>query len=246
MNLGMQLVKIRKEHKMSQEDFAEIFHVTRQTVSSWENSKSYPDIETIVKISDYFHLSLDILLKGDQEMILKISKEQKDNSKYKKIILSFSILFLFLFLAITIYFSLYFYKKDQLESNFLEVIAENNFYKNEEGSYTLSYQDNITYTVPNQKLPIQSGYDFHFFVQQIFCKISLDDHQVLNITWVDYDYFDAEVYDLDEKRMILDVGLLGKENIDPIIEITKKVDVDKELLESAIQKGNELYQEFYS
>ena len=72
----MQLVKIRKEHKMSQEDFAEIFHVTRQTVSSWENSKSYPDIETIVKISDYFHLSLDILLKGDQEMILKISKEQ--------------------------------------------------------------------------------------------------------------------------------------------------------------------------
>ena len=62
---------------MSQDDFAEIFNVTRQTISSWENSKSYPDIETLVKISDKFNISLDILLKGDIKMIKSIDEKSK-------------------------------------------------------------------------------------------------------------------------------------------------------------------------
>ena len=92
MNLGKQLLKIRKDNKMSQEDFAELFNVTRQTISSWENSKSYPDIETLVKISNQFHISLDILLKGDTEMIKNIDRSIKDSSKYKKILLVISII----------------------------------------------------------------------------------------------------------------------------------------------------------
>ena len=81
MNLGKRIVTIRKERKMSQEDFAELFNVTRQTISSWENSKSYPDIETIVKISDKFNISLDILLREDKNMI----ETYKNDSKQKKI-----------------------------------------------------------------------------------------------------------------------------------------------------------------
>lgn len=48
---------------MSQDDFANIFHVSRQTVSNWENGKSYPDVEMLVKISDYFGISVDQLIK---------------------------------------------------------------------------------------------------------------------------------------------------------------------------------------
>ena len=44
---------------MSQEQFAEEIGVTRQTVSNWEIYKNYPDISTIVKISDIFNISLD-------------------------------------------------------------------------------------------------------------------------------------------------------------------------------------------
>ena len=54
MELGKNIIKIRKQNNLTQDDFAEKYFVTRQTVSNWENSKSYPDLETIIKISDDF------------------------------------------------------------------------------------------------------------------------------------------------------------------------------------------------
>lgn len=62
MQLGQTIVKIRKEHGLTQEEFAKKFNVTRQTVSNWENEKSYPDLLTLVKISDMFGYSLDTIL----------------------------------------------------------------------------------------------------------------------------------------------------------------------------------------
>lgn len=41
MNLGKKILKIRKDNKMSQDEFAEILDVTRQTISNWENFKNY-------------------------------------------------------------------------------------------------------------------------------------------------------------------------------------------------------------
>lgn len=67
--LGNNIQKIRKEAHLSQEALAEMFHVSRQTISNWENSKSYPDLETIITMSDSFHISLDILLKEDLVMV---------------------------------------------------------------------------------------------------------------------------------------------------------------------------------
>lgn len=83
MNLGKKLLKIRKDNKMSQEEFAEILYVTRQTISSWENSKSYPDIKTLIKISDKFNISLDILLKDDKKMVDKMDTQIKSSKKFK-------------------------------------------------------------------------------------------------------------------------------------------------------------------
>ena len=81
MNIGTKIIEIRKQKNMTQEDFAKIFHVTRQTVSNWENKKSYPDLQTLVQISNEFNVSLDTMLKEDMNMVKKI-----DNYKvYKKI-----------------------------------------------------------------------------------------------------------------------------------------------------------------
>lgn len=63
MEIGKQIQKIRKENNLSQEQFGKRFHVTRQTVSNWENEKSYPDLQTLISISDGFDISLDKLLK---------------------------------------------------------------------------------------------------------------------------------------------------------------------------------------
>lgn len=76
MDIGKQITNIRKEHKMTQEEFGKLFHVTRQTVSNWENRKSFPDLQILVEISNRFDVSLDALLKGDSKMIKKIDKER--------------------------------------------------------------------------------------------------------------------------------------------------------------------------
>ena len=77
MELGKRIAEIRKENRLTQEALAEICSVTRQTISNWENGKSYPDLETLVLISDTFNVSLDAMLKGDRVMVSEITKEQK-------------------------------------------------------------------------------------------------------------------------------------------------------------------------
>ena len=62
MNIGNQILNIRKENQLTQEEFGKLFHVTRQTVSNWENGKSYPDLQVLVDISNQFGVSLDSAL----------------------------------------------------------------------------------------------------------------------------------------------------------------------------------------
>ena len=52
MNLGNQVSNIRKENQLTQEEFGKLFYVTRQTVSNWENGKSYPDLQILVSMSN--------------------------------------------------------------------------------------------------------------------------------------------------------------------------------------------------
>lgn len=76
MDIGKQISNIRKENQLTQEEFGRLFHVTRQTVSNWENRKSFPDLQVLVEISNRFSVSLDTLLKGDSKMITEIDKER--------------------------------------------------------------------------------------------------------------------------------------------------------------------------
>ena len=76
MNIGNQILNIRKGNQLTQEEFGKLFHVTRQTVSNWENGKSYPELQILVSISNQFDVSLDILLKEDATMVQSIDKER--------------------------------------------------------------------------------------------------------------------------------------------------------------------------
>ena len=71
MELGSQIKKYRGELKLSQEELAEKVYVTRQTVSNWENEKSYPDIHSLLLLSSLFEISLDQLIKGDIDIMKK-------------------------------------------------------------------------------------------------------------------------------------------------------------------------------
>ena len=77
MELSTQVKKYRTKLKLSQEELAEKVYVTRQTVSNWENGKSYPDIHSLLLLSSLFDVSLDQLIKGDIETMKKIVDEQE-------------------------------------------------------------------------------------------------------------------------------------------------------------------------
>lgn len=90
MNIGKEIAAIRREQNLTQEEFGQRFHVTRQTVSNWENEKSYPDLQILVQISDEFDISLDKLLKGDLQMVKTMDRERiLGNIKREKSVIDF-------------------------------------------------------------------------------------------------------------------------------------------------------------
>lgn len=93
MELGTQIRKYRNEKTLSQEALAEKVYVSRQTVSNWENDKSYPDVNSLVLLSEVFEISLDQLIKGDVEM-MKEQIDQTDQKMFERLSNIFTILFL--------------------------------------------------------------------------------------------------------------------------------------------------------
>jgi Predicted transcriptional regulators len=84
MKIGEKLLQARKANQMNQEEVADRIFVSRQTISNWENEKSYPDIISIIKLSDLYHISLDDLLKGDESIMAHLAESTdvvKSNSK---------------------------------------------------------------------------------------------------------------------------------------------------------------------
>ncbi|MCP9358642.1 helix-turn-helix domain-containing protein [Liquorilactobacillus satsumensis] len=76
MKFGERLKNARTELNLTQEQVANDFFITRQTISSWENEKTYPDISSLIKLSNYYHVSLDILLKEDTGMREFLKREE--------------------------------------------------------------------------------------------------------------------------------------------------------------------------
>lgn len=81
MQLGNQIKKYRSELQISQEQLADRIYVSRQTISNWENEKSYPDVNSLVLLSEVFQTSIDHLIKGDIETM----KEKIDEQEIKKL-----------------------------------------------------------------------------------------------------------------------------------------------------------------
>lgn len=69
MELGSQIKNYRTNMNISQEELAEKIYVTRQTISNWENNKSYPDIHSLLLLCSLFQVSLDHLIKGDVKIM---------------------------------------------------------------------------------------------------------------------------------------------------------------------------------
>lgn len=77
MKFHEKLKQERKKHNLSQEDLANKINISRQSISKWELEKSYPNIETLIELSEIFDITVDELLKGDDFLKDKIVKDGK-------------------------------------------------------------------------------------------------------------------------------------------------------------------------
>ncbi|MDE6275371.1 MAG: helix-turn-helix domain-containing protein [Clostridia bacterium] len=66
MTFGERLYQLRKQKYISQEELADIMNVSRQSISKWELDQTYPDIDNLVRLAEYFDVSVDFLVTGDE------------------------------------------------------------------------------------------------------------------------------------------------------------------------------------
>ena len=93
MEFSKQIKKYRAEANLSQEELANRVFVSRQTISNWENNKNYPDIKSLVLMSEIFQVSLDNLIKGDLERMKK-EIDIQEYARFQKDGTIFTVLFI--------------------------------------------------------------------------------------------------------------------------------------------------------
>ena len=102
MEIGSKIKIARNKAGYTQERAAEALGVSRQTVSNWENEKSYPDIVSIIKMSDLYSVSLDHLLKEEKEMkdtyleyLEESTNKVKSDNRLAKVITIVAVMFVY-------------------------------------------------------------------------------------------------------------------------------------------------------
>ncbi|GHP14073.1 transcriptional regulator [Lentilactobacillus fungorum] len=85
MVISDKLKQCRKNKNMTQQDVADKLHVSRKTVSGWENGRSYPDINMIVLLSDLFDVATDDLIRDDR-MLSYYEDQDRQNKRYSKVV----------------------------------------------------------------------------------------------------------------------------------------------------------------
>ena len=62
MEIGDIIKSLRIEHKMTQSQLATVLFTSQDTISLWERNKSYPDVKTVIKLTQIFNVSADYIL----------------------------------------------------------------------------------------------------------------------------------------------------------------------------------------
>ena len=102
MSIGEKLKQARSATEFTQEAIAEKTGVSRQTMSNWENGKSYPDIASVITLSNVYGITIDSLLKGDNAMIDHLKESTNVTKSNRRLAASITALVVFLLGSILI------------------------------------------------------------------------------------------------------------------------------------------------
>lgn len=147
MTVAEMIKKTRTDNNMTQEEYANKFFISRQTVSSWENGRSIPELQTLIDICNTYKMSLDVLLNDDSAYVKKISLTQKVVRKLKYILPAIIVLLC----AYFIYYGAWSVRNDTMVHEYVERVQNLGYVR--EGKIYKLHDNNITYEAGNQELP---------------------------------------------------------------------------------------------
>lgn len=93
MELARQLKAKREERGLSQDEVSKAIFVSRQTISNWENDKTYPDVQSLLLLSQLFEISIDELVRGD---VVAMQQAIAEDARRMKLLSIGMLAFLFL------------------------------------------------------------------------------------------------------------------------------------------------------
>ena len=236
MKIGETILKIRKEKKMTQEEFSQLFNVTRQTVSSWENEKNYPDLQTLVDISDKFDISLDSLLKGDKKMVQNLNKKILQSKVLKNITLAIGILIILAVIAYSIAYVIWRNNENKLINYYQTGLKQQGFKVDKKvGNCTLKEDDIIYYLGNWTKLnlfdfDLYDGVEGEIEGQGIFMRIADKDTIIIELSNL------TSIY-VDGKGNIVKGKIADKDK--------KLYDDMKDKINLMVKRGLEIYDSVY-
>lgn len=112
MSLGEKLLKLRKKKGLSQEEVADILHVTRQTVSKWETDQSMPDFDKVVPICNLYEISTEELFHGEistprevEEVSIENTSTYQNYNRKKALFTTVAVMLYILSVVVIIFFS---------------------------------------------------------------------------------------------------------------------------------------------
>lgn len=227
MTVAEMIKKTRTEANMTQEEYGAKFGVSRQTVSSWENERSLPDLQMLIDICNTYHVSLDKLLNGDKEFVEKIDFYHK----YQK-----AIRFVGMCLAAgVLIFALICTNWKITEKNMNQAFERNaeklGFIKDE--LYEMN-EENVQYRLPNQKLPFLKK-DFYvkncyadFTIAGTEISIVLDEDEEFSIVFNNFrnikgSFNKNKQIEVQENTLNEEENILYNENGEMIENILKKL-----------------------
>ena len=80
MTLGERLYQLRKQKYITQDELADIMNVSRQSISKWELDQTYPDIDNLVRLAEYYDVSVDFLVTGKDETQADAKEDTQQNT----------------------------------------------------------------------------------------------------------------------------------------------------------------------
>ncbi len=228
MTVAEMIKQTRTESHMTQEEYGHRFGVTRQTVSSWENERSLPDLQMLIDICNTYHISLDKLLNEDKKFVGQIDF----NGKIRKLLKTgafCAIAVLAVFVAILVRWKITAEKKN---GAFAANAAQMGFIL-ENGVYQLEKND-VCYRLPNQKLPFLKE-DFHLKQSRAEFKIGdneieavVYDEDAAVITWNHYRQMKGTLdedmkFQITENHLNAGENRLFQEHVDEIQKVLEQL-----------------------